>query len=157
MPITIIAAVADNGCIGKNGGLPWYLPEDLKRFKRLTVGKVVIMGRKTWESLPEKVRPLPERTNVVITRQTEYALPAGVERFDSLEAALAAHTNDAVIVMGGAEVYRKAFPFANKLELTRVHQMIEGDVFFPTMDEAGWKETAREDFDGYSFVSYQRV
>jgi dihydrofolate reductase len=157
MSITLIAAVADNGCIGKNGGLPWYLPEDLKRFKRLTVGKVVVMGRKTWESLPEKVRPLPERTNVVITRQTEYELPGGVERFDSLEAALTAHKNDEVVIMGGAEVYRQAFPSATNLELTRVHQTIEGDVFFPTMDEAAWKETAREDFDGYSFVSYQRV
>lgn len=157
MSITLIAAVADNGCIGKNGGLPWYLPEDLKRFKRLTVGKVVVMGRKTWESLPEKVRPLPERTNVVITRQTEYALPAPVEKFASLEAALTAHRDDEVMVMGGADIYQQAFPSATNLELTCVHQTIEGDVFFPTMDEAAWKETAREDFDGYSFVSYQRV
>lgn len=157
MPITLIAAVADNGCIGKNGGLPWYLPEDLKRFKRLTTGKVVIMGRKTWESLPEKVRPLPERTNVVITRQTEYELPAGVERFDALETAFAAHKTDDVMVMGGANIYRQAFPFATNLELTHVHQTIEGDVFFPTIDVTQWKERRREDFDGYSFVTYQRV
>lgn len=157
MPITIIAAVADNGCIGKNGELPWYLPEDLKRFKRLTVGKVVVMGRKTWESLPEKVRPLPERTNVVITRQASYPLPEGVERYASLEAAFAAHASDQVMVMGGADIYRQALPSAQTLALTRVHQTVDGDVFFPSIDTTVWKETEREDHEGYSFVTLERV
>ena len=106
--ITIVAAVARNGCIGKDGGLPWRIPEDMQRYRNITMGKVVVMGRKTWESIPERFRPLPGRTNVVLTRQEAYPLPAGVERYASLAAALAAHAGAEIVINGGAAVYAAA-------------------------------------------------
>lgn len=151
--LTLIAAVSRNNCIGKNGAIPWRLPEDLKHFKNLTMGHVVIMGRKTWESLPEKFRPLPGRTNVVLTRQTDYPLPDGVERFGSLADAVAAHPD--AFVMGGAEIYAQAMPLAHRLELTRVDQGVDGDAFFPPIDGQEWTEVAREDHEGFSFVTYE--
>lgn len=154
--ITIVAAVARNGCIGKDGGLPWRIPEDMQRYRNITMGKVVVMGRKTWESIPERFRPLPGRTNVVLTRQEAYPLPAGVERYASLAAALAAHAGAEIVINGGAAVYAAALGCADALELTRVHRDVEGDTFFPALDPAVWKETAREDHDGFSFVTYRR-
>lgn len=154
--ITIIAAVSKNGMIGRDGKLPWHIPEDLKHFKELTLGKVVLMGRKTWESIPEKFRPLPGRTNVVVTRQTGYTAPPGVEVFSSLDDALTAHATDAVLVIGGAEVYRQAMPLAGRLEITHVDSEVEGDTMFPPIDQDVWKEKTREDHDGFSFVRYEK-
>lgn len=157
MPISLIAAVAKNNCIGKDGRLPWHLPEDMKHFKDLTMGKVVLMGRKTWESIPEKFRPLPGRTNVVVTRQPNYPVPTGVEVFGSIETALAVHAQDEIVVMGGAEIYRETIDRADALHLTEVDQTVEGDAFFPTIDPSAWTETAREPHEGFSFVTYRRT
>ncbi|MCC6766991.1 MAG: dihydrofolate reductase [Deltaproteobacteria bacterium] len=154
--ITIVAAVARNGCIGRDGGLPWRIAEDMKRYRAITMGKVVVMGRRTWESIPERFRPLPGRTNVVVTRQAGYPLPAGVERFGSLAEALAAHAGDAVVVNGGGAVYAEAMERADVLDLTHVHREVAGDTFFPAIDPSVWKETAREDHEGFSFVTYRR-
>src|SRR5262245_23206269 len=115
--VTIVAAVARNGCIGKDGDLPWRIPEDMRRYRAITMGKVVVMGRKTWESIPAKFRPLPGRTNVVVTRQADYPLPDGVERHASLTAALAAHAEDEVVVNGGADIYAQAMDRADALDI----------------------------------------
>ena len=155
--ITIVAAVARNGCIGKDGAVPWRIPEDMQRYRAITMGKVVVMGRKTWESIPEKYRPLAGRTNVVVTRQDEYPLPPGVERFAALAAALAAHAADDVVVNGGAEIYAQAMDRADALDVTHVHRDVDGDTFFPTIDPARWRVSWREDHDGFSFVTYERV
>jgi dihydrofolate reductase len=155
--ITSIAAISTNGVIGQDNRLPWRIPEDVARYKQLTMGKTIIMGRKTWESIPEKYRPLPGRKNVVITRNASYQVPEGVEIFHTLEEALHAHAGDEVIINGGAEIYAQAMPVVNRLEITEVHQTIEGDTKFPDIDPAIWKETAREDHEGFSFVTYERV
>lgn len=153
--VTLIAAVAENGCIGASGTLPWYLPEDLAHFKARTMGAAVLMGRKTWESLPLKFRPLPGRTNIVITRQPRYDVPLGVHVYPSLDAARAAHPS--VFVIGGAEIYATALPLADRLEITHVHRTVEGDAFFPSIDPAQWREVERDNHEGYSFVTYERT
>ncbi|OGL74429.1 diacylglycerol kinase [Candidatus Uhrbacteria bacterium RIFCSPHIGHO2_12_FULL_60_25] len=152
MSITLIAAISKNNVIGTEGRLPWHIPEDMKHFKTLTMGKVVLMGRKTWESIPEKFRPLPGRTNVIITRQPDYPVPTGVQTFQSTDDAL---KND-VMVIGGAEIYRQTIDRADRLEITYVDRVIEGDATFPAIDPSVWKEIAREDRDGLSFVTYAR-
>lgn len=155
--VSIICAVADNYCIGKNNTLLWNIPEDMKHFKDLTIGKTVIMGRNTWFSLPEKFRPLPNRKNVVLTFNADDTFPDGVEHYSALEDAIAAHTTEPeMIVMGGAMIYKAAMPKADRLYITHVHQSPDGDVFFPTIEPAEWKETAREDHEGFSFVTYER-
>jgi dihydrofolate reductase len=155
--VTIVAAVARNGCIGKDGGLPWHLPADLRHFRDVTMSKVVVMGRKTWESIPERFRPLAGRTNVVVTGQASYPLPAGVERASSLQAALAAHAGDDVVIGGGGTLYAAAMPRADVLELTHVHRDVDGDTFFPAVDPSVWREAARDDHDEFSFVRYERA
>lgn len=153
--LTLIAAIAENGAIGKNGQLVWRNKDDMAHFKKLTLGKTVLMGRKTWESIPEKFRPLPDRINAVVTRQTDYQLPADVRRFLSIDEALETLKNEEVMVIGGAELYKETLPRADKLEITEVKQKLEGDTFFPTIETEFWKETTREDYDGYSFVTYE--
>ena len=155
--ITLVAAVARNGCIGKDGTLPWRIAEDMQRYRRITMGKVVVMGRKTWESIPAKFRPLPGRINVVVTRNPDYPVPDGVERAPSLEAALAAHAREEVIVNGGGEIYARAMPRADALDITHVDRDVDGDTFFPAIDPADWRETWREDHDGFAFVIYRRA
>jgi dihydrofolate reductase len=154
--VTIVAAVARNGCIGKDGRVPWHLPEDMRRYRTVTMGKVIVMGRKTWESIPEKFRPLAGRTNVVVTRRAEYPLPAGVERQASLAAALAAHAGDDVVINGGGDLYAQAMPHADVLDLTHVDRDVDGDTFFPPIDPAVWTPTWREQHDGFAFVTYRR-
>ena len=156
--LVLIAAIASNGVIGVNNTLPWRLPDDLKRFKALTLGHPVIMGRKTWESLG---RALPGRHNIVITRNAGFVAP-GATVAHSMDAALAA-CGDAGIafVIGGAEIYAQALPLAHRLELTEIHAGIEGDAHFPPFDRGAWCETARErrradDDPEYDFVSYER-
>jgi dihydrofolate reductase len=140
LKLAIIAALADNGVIGRGGALPWHLPEDLRRFKLLTMGRPILMGRRTFESIG---RPLPGRRNLVLARAGA-DLPQGVERVDSLAAALALCRAAAELcVIGGAGVYREALPLATHLELTRVHAAIPGDVRFPEFDAAQWREVAR--------------
>jgi dihydrofolate reductase len=140
--VSIIVAADEHGGIGRNGGLPWHLPEDLKRFKALTLGKPIVMGRKTWDSIG---RPLPGRRSLVVSRQPDFAA-AGAEVFDSVEAALrAAADAPEACVIGGAEIYRQALPYAEVIHLTRVHATVEADTHFPRLEAGEWEEVARED------------
>ena len=160
-PLTLIAAIARNGVIGKDNRLPWHLPADLKHFKALTTGHTVIMGRKTWESLPEKFRPLPGRRNIVVTRNRDYRAE-GATVVGSLDAPIHASQTLTPFVIGGAELYAHALPLAQRLELTEIDADIEGDAHFPHWDRRPWREAARETHRAeagwnYSFVSYERV
>ena len=159
--VTLIAAVARNGAIGKDNRLLWQLPEDMQRFKALTLGHAVLMGRKTWESLPAKFRPLPGRRNIVISRNANLQLP-GAAIAHNLINAISAAGDENVFVIGGGEVYNHALPLADRLELTEVDDAPAGDAFFPTVDRRLWQETARESHPAtatapaYAFVTYKR-
>jgi len=144
MKVSIIAAVADNGVIGVNNQLPWKLPADLQHFKAITMGKPIIMGRKTYETIG---RALPGRKNIVLTRIKHLAIP-NCEVVHSFEDALAA-AGDAkeVFVIGGATIYEEALPHATKLYITQVHADIEGDTYFPYYDKSRWQEISRESHD----------
>ena len=146
-----MAAVADNGVIGADGGIPWHLPEDLRHFKAVTFGHTLVMGRRTFDSIG---RPLPGRQTVVVTRQAAWA-HEGVRTAGSLEAALAAVQGEAHVV-GGAEIYALTLPFADRLELTEVAGSPAGDVLFPVWDRSLWREAAREQHDGFAFVTWVR-
>jgi dihydrofolate reductase len=138
MRVSIIAAVSENGVIGRGGRLPWHLADDLRRFKQLTMGHTIVMGRKTWESIG---RPLAGRRMVVISRQPDYVAD-GVNVVSSLDAAIEnaiAAGDDEVFVIGGAEIYRLALPRAERLYLTRVHADVEGDARFPDVDWSQWR------------------
>lgn len=146
MKVTLVVGIADNGVIGRDGGLPWRLSTDLKRFKQTTMGKPVIMGRKTWESLPKP--PLPGRHNIVVTRDNGY-VASGATVVSSLEDALAAARSEGAAeasVIGGGEIYRLAMPFADRLDVTHVLSSIEGDTHFPTIDPQEWNIISSEDF-----------
>jgi len=155
--ITLIAAIAKNRAIGKSGQLIWTDKDDMARFKRLTTGKIVIMGRKTWDSIPESYRPLPHRQNVIITRNISLQIPDGVERLTSITEALTRYKNDDIMVIGGAEIYAGTIDHADCLELTEIAKEIPGDTFFPLLHPSTWKETARINKDGFSFVTYHKV
>ena len=159
--LSLIAAVARNGAIGRDNALLWTEPEDRKHFRRVTMGCPVIMGRKTWESLPARFRPLPGRRNVVITRNREWQ-SAGAEAVASIGAALdlLAGTPKAFVI-GGAEVYALALPLADELVLTEIDAELIGDTFFPAWDRARFTSAAREpravaNGVGYSFATYSR-
>ncbi len=154
--IALIAAIAENNCIGKDNQLPWHIPEDLEHFKKITDRKIVLMGRKTWESLPEKFRPLPNRKNIVISRNLEYKVPEGVEVYDSIESAIEGHKNEEVFVIGGAGIYSQTIDNADRLYITHIHKPVDGDVFFPILDKEKWEEFEREDKKEFSFVTYKR-
>ena len=155
--VYLVAAVASNGIIGKDGGMPWRLPEDLKHFKNLTLGHPVIMGRKTWESLG---KALPGRENIVVTRQAGYEAQ-GAAVASSLDAALALCAGEPVaFVIGGGEIYKAALPLASGLVLTEIHKDYAGDARFPGYDRSKWRETQREAHtagDGmrFDFVLYE--
>lgn len=158
--LTILAAVASNGVIGKDNRLPWHLPEDLGRFKALTTGHAVIMGRKTWESLPAKFRPLPQRLNIVVTRDPAFSAPGALVTHSLLEAIAAAGGAEAFVI-GGAEIFIDVLPLADRLELTELDGAYEGDVFFPDFDRSAWRESARVHDRlttgiAYAFVTYER-
>ena len=160
MIVSLIAAVAANGVIGRDGDLPWRIPADLRHFKAVTLGNPVIMGRKTWQSLG---RALPGRRNIVISRDSSFGAD-GAELVGSLDTALAAVAEvEEAMVIGGGEIYAEALSRAERLYLTYVHAEAEGDVFFPQIDETLWRETAREDFSAesetpaYSFVTLVRL
>jgi dihydrofolate reductase len=155
--LALIAAVARNGTIGKAGGLLWHEPEDQKHFRRITMGCPVIMGRKTWNSLPARFRPLPGRRNVVITRDAGWHAD-GADAVPSLEAALALLADaPKAFVIGGAEVYALALPHADELVLTEIDADLDGDTFFPRWDRSRFSESSRDDRAGYSFVSYNNT
>ncbi|HYW57429.1 MAG TPA: dihydrofolate reductase [Polaromonas sp.] len=158
--INLIYARAANGVIGRDGTMPWHLPEDLTHFKQLTHGCPVVMGRKTWDSLPPKFRPLPGRTNIVITRQNDWQ-SEGAQRAASLQEALQlAGAVPEVWVIGGAQVYAQAEPLASRIEVTEIAQDFEGDAHAPVLGNA-WCETARSSHTAksglpYSFVTLER-
>lgn len=160
MQLKLIFARAANGVIGLNNKLPWHLPEDMAHFKRTTLGCPVIMGRKTWDSLPAKFRPLPGRLNVVVTRQTGW-LAEGAQVVHSLQQACAVCPPDSTAwVIGGAEIYTQALPLAQTAEVTDIEASFEGDAFAPQFG-SGWIETARERHVSctglnFSFITYQR-
>jgi dihydrofolate reductase len=159
MPLHLIYARARNGVIGANNSLPWRLPEDMAHFKRTTMGAPVVMGRKTWDSIPPKFRPLPGRQNVVLTRQPGWQAE-GAQRVGSVAEAGALFDGIDAWVIGGAEVYAQALPLATSLVVTEIDADFEGDAYAPALDGA-WQETARETHVaanglGYSFVVYRR-
>ncbi|WP_281647818.1 dihydrofolate reductase [Parendozoicomonas sp. Alg238-R29] len=165
MKIAMIAAVAENNAIGIDNKLPWYLPGDLRYFKAATMGKPIVMGRKTFESLR---KPLPGRTNIVMTRDSSWNHD-GVKVVGNLEEAIAMAESVAMIdgvtelmIIGGEQIYRQALPQADRLYLTRVGRSFEGDAFFPTLNASQWQETAREDHETdeglkYSYLVLDRV
>ena len=143
MIVSLVVAVAENGVIGRDGGLPWRLPKDMQFFKRLTTGHTIIMGRRTWDEIR---KPLPHRRNIVVTRDAEREFP-GAERAPSLAAALAlaeSAGDDEVFVIGGGEIYRQAMTRADRMYLTAVHAGVDGDTRFPEWDPADWRLAEEE-------------
>lgn len=156
--VAIIAAVAENNVIGNAGELPWYIPEDLKHFREITTGHVVIMGRKTWESILARLgKPLPGRTCVVLTKQVAYEVPKGVSVFTNLEEALVKYSEKNLFIIGGAQLYAEGVGFADVLYITRVQGAPVGDTYFPDIDWSGWKLETQEPHEGYVFCRYVRV
>lgn len=156
--LSLIAAVARRRVIGKDNALLWHLPEDMRYFRETTRGKPVIMGRKTWESLPEKFRPLPGRRNIVVSRNVDYDAP-GAELASSLDTALAATAGEAeVFVIGGEALYRLALPHADRLYLTEIERDYDGDAFFPEIVAQEWQERSRIPGGAdFSFVIYDHI
>jgi dihydrofolate reductase len=151
--ISIIAAVSKNGVIGVDNKLPWDLPEDLKRFKELTTGNVVIMGRKTYESIG---KPLPNRINIVVTRDKDFFV-SGVLTANSLDSALLkAGGNKDIFIIGGGEIYKQSMGFADKLYITEVDMEVEGDTTFPTISDQ-WSVIEENEFNGGWFVTYKKA
>jgi len=160
--ISLVAAVARGGVIGRDGGIPWRIPEDMARFRAVTMGHPVVMGRRTWESLPERFRPLPGRRNVVVTRNPSWH-DDGAERAASLEDALQLLAGEeSVAVIGGGGIFAAALPLADELVLTEIGLDVEGDTFFPDWDRVEFVEASRESHvseDGtpFAFVTYERT
>lgn len=166
MKVSAIAAVSKNGVIGRNNDLPWKLPDDMRFFMETTKGHHVVMGRKNYDSLKGKFKPLPERTNVIITRQKDFKAPGCFvvhEISESLEIARKNGEQECFII-GGAEIYALAMPFTNRLYLTEIDAIVEGDTFFPSVDRSEWKETARKHHAAddrhafaFDFVTYDKT
>jgi dihydrofolate reductase len=160
--VSLLAAVARGGVIGLDGGIPWRLPEDMLRFRELTMGHPVVMGRKTWESLPDRFRPLPGRGNVVVTRNPDWSAQ-GADRAGSIEDALELVASEPqVFVIGGGEIYTAALPHADELLLTEIDAEVDGDTTFPAWERDDFEETSREEHvaeDGtpFAFVTYRRL
>lgn len=139
---SFVVAVSHNGVIGRDGGLPWHISTDLRRFKAITMGKPLIMGRKTWESLPKK--PLPGRPNIVITRQKNYRADGAIVVSDIPSALAAAGQVEEVCVIGGGEIFDMFLAQTDRIYLTEIDLQVDGDTFFPSIDPAQWTETGRE-------------
>lgn len=152
----IIAAVSENGVIGKNGEIPWDISEDMKHFKETTTGHPVIMGRKTYQSFPKSFRPLPDRTNIVLTRSDFDPEDESVKIVNSLSEAYekAEKIDEKAFVIGGSSVYEEALKDADRMILTEVHREVDGDTFFPEWNNSSWKEVERDERDGFDFVEY---
>ena len=160
--IALVVARASNGVIGRNGVVPWRISADMQHFRRVTMGKPCIMGRKTWDSLPKK--PLPGRTNIVITRDRAFQAEGAVvvHTFEQALARTEVEAPEEITVIGGAEIYRLALPHAGRVYLTEVHTDIEGDTFMPPLDPAEWTEIVRERHElggdhPFSFVTLERA
>ena len=154
--LSIIVAISENNCIGKNNALPWNIREDMKHFKDVTSGSIVLMGRNTWESIPVKFSPLSNRKNIVVTRDENYEVPENVEIYSSIDEALEKYKSENVFIIGGASIYKQTIDKADQLFITEVHQFVDGDTFFPEIDKNVWQEVEREDHEGFSFVRYIR-
>lgn len=162
--VALVAAVADNGVIGDEDGMPWHHPDDLRRFRETTTGHPVVMGRRTYETIVDRLgEPLPDRTSVVLTTR-ELNLPEGAVGAGSVEDALARARSDArergvatIFVGGGGSVYEQFLPIADRLVLTEIHASPEGDIRFPDWDRDAWREVSRDDREDLSFVTYERV
>lgn len=157
MRISLIAAASENNVIGNHGNIPWNIPEDLQHFRTITLGKPIVMGRKTYQSIGH---PLPKRRNIVITRQKDFKAE-GCEVVGSLEDALqvAGKDSEEVFVIGGGEIYREALPKADRVYLTRVHATIEGDAYFPEFHPEHWNEVSRERREGnpsWTYLVYEK-
>ena len=161
MRISLVAAVARGGVIGRDNSIPWRIPADVARFREITMGHPVVMGRRTWDSIPARFRPLPGRRNLVVTRNPKW-YGDGAERAGSLEEALDLVTDaPEVFVIGGAEIYAAALPFADELQLTEIDAEIEGDTLFPAIDGTVFEEVEREPHASengptFAFVRYAR-
>jgi dihydrofolate reductase len=166
LTVAVVAAVADDGVIGRDGGMPWHYPEDLRHFRETTTGHPVVLGRRTYESIVDRLgEPLPERTNVVLTSQ-DIDLPEGATAVGSVDAALEAARDSlaerhpdaeaTVYVAGGATVYEQFLPRADRLVITEVHDDPAGDTYFPEVDWSAWREVDRDERDDISFVTYER-
>jgi dihydrofolate reductase len=165
MIISFIAALSKNRVIGKNNDLPWHLPDDMKYFMQTTKAHYVIMGRKNYDSIPEKFRPLPNRTNVVVTRQKSFNAPGCVvvhSLEEGIEEARQGNEQEAFII-GGAEIFKSGFPFSQRLYLTEIAAEVEGDTYFPEWNAAEWKEISRRHHPvdarhafAFDFVVYER-
>ena len=156
--ISLVVAAADNNVIGRDNAMPWHIPEDFKHFKTVTMGKPCIMGRKTFESILAQLgKPLPGRVNIVVSRKnyqhdgalTCKDLSEAIEQGGKIE-------TDEICIIGGAQIYAQALELANKIYLTRVHQLPEGDAFFPALGKE-WKEESRDNREGFSFLTYTRA
>ena len=160
MELILIAALSKNNVIGKDGKIPWHYSEDLKRFKKLTLGHAVLMGRKTYESIiASKGSPLEGRINLVLSSNKDYKVPDNVAIINEIVDALMMCNErriNKLYVIGGERVYRDTLPLAERLELTEVHKDFEGDAFFPKYNRDDWKEVQRDDRTEYSFVTYER-
>jgi dihydrofolate reductase len=158
--IVTIAAIAENNVIGNEGNIPWHIPEDLKRFKELTLTHPVIMGRKTHQSIISQLgKPLPQRTNIVLSRAKNLKHP-GTLSSNSLEEAIDLASkidNNQIYIIGGQSIYEQSLNLSHKLEITEVHSYHKGDSFFPEIDRRVWNETDREDKGAYSFVTYRKL
>ncbi len=168
MIVSAIAAVADNGVIGREGDLPWHLPDDMKFFTRTTRGHHIITGRKNYESIPDKYRPLKDRVNIVVTRNSTYAAPGAVVAGSLEDALLLAKEagEEEVFIIGGGQIYREAVEkdLVDRSYLTLVHASMRGDTYFPTLDSSDWQETSRnfheaDDLHAHAFsiVTMERV
>lgn len=165
MKISLIAALTQNHVIGKNNDLPWHLPDDMKYFMQTTKLHHVVMGRKNYDSIPEKFRPLPNRTNIVVTRQVNFVAPQCTV-INSLEKAIAIAKENAeqeLFIIGGAEIYNLAMPLANRLYLTEIQTDLDGDTYFPPFDKKSWKEVSRKHHPAderhlyaFDFVVYEK-
>lgn len=155
---SLIAAVAKNNCIGKNNKLPWDIPEDLEHFKKLTMGKTCLMGQATFESIINYLgKPLLGRKTVVLSRYPNFKAPDDVRVYNDLDKAWEELKNEDVFVCGGASIYAQTINRVDTLYITRVNQEVDGDVFFPEINPNIWRETNREEHEGFSFIIYHRV
>lgn len=160
--ITLIAAAGENNELGKDNDLLWHLPDDFKRFKSLTTGHHIIMGRKTFESFP---KPLPNRTHVIITRSKDYKAPEGCIVVNNLEKAFeVCPKNKTIFIIGGGEIYKQSIPIADCIELTRVHKNFDADTFFPEINPLNWELTTSEFHDkdekhkfSFTFETYEKI
>lgn len=158
MPISLIAALDKQNVIGKENALPWYLPEDLKRFRKLTTGKTVLMGRKTYDSIINRLgKPLPNRKNVVVTRDSRLKAPEGVIVYNDLNKAISDLKNEDLFVIGGGQIYAQTIGKADTLYITHVDMEAAGDVYFPKIDSKKWRKVEEEKHEHFSFCMYKRA